>query len=466
MPLSVLVVDDDAAMRDAVRRVLLRAGHTAAVAPSAEEAVRILGAGSVDLLITDLRMPGMNGADLVREARKTSPRTAILVMTAYGTIENAVECLRRGASDYLLKPFAPEVLERAVARAQAQMGGSADQEIDQELVTAGPKIREALSLAAQAARSDATVLIEAESGTGKELLARYIHARSRRKDGPFVALNCAAVPAELLESELFGHEKGAFTGASRDRVGTVQSAAGGTLLLDEISELSLPLQAKLLRLLQDRKVRKVGSEKSEKIDVRFLASTNRRLADEVRAGRFREDLYYRLNVIPLRLPPLRERPEEIPALARHFCTRYAREWGFGDVTLSMEACEELAGRPWHGNVRELENVIQRAVAMGRTGELQSSDLGLAPHAPAPRGCDTLSVLTLDEMERRAIDRALNSSSGNRTHAARLLGISVRTLRNKLRQYREEAVSSLTPAARPVSPAMEATASAKASAGAR
>ncbi|MBI3448230.1 MAG: sigma-54-dependent Fis family transcriptional regulator [Acidobacteria bacterium] len=439
MALTILVVDDDAAMREAVRRVLVRAGHSAATAASGDDALRALAASPADLVITDLRMPGLSGKDLVREVRRSSPRTQLLVMTAYGTVESAVECLRRGAYDYILKPFPPEVLESAVARAEAAISGPCSPG-ETEIIAAGPTLKRVLEFAAQAARSDATVLIEAESGTGKELLARYIHERSPRREGPFVALNCAAIPAELLESEIFGHEKGAFTGAARERAGQVTSAAGGTFLLDEVSEMSIPLQAKLLRLLQEREVRKVGSERSERVDVRFIASTNRRLADEVRAGRFREDLYYRLNVIPVRIPPLRERADEIPALARHFCARYARAWGFGGaITLSDAACALLAALPWYGNVRELENTIQRAVALGHDGTLGPDDLGLElarPAAVAP--AEIPPGIPLEELERQAIGRTLDSVGGNRTRAARLLGISVRTLRNKLRSYREEA----------------------------
>jgi two-component system, response regulator FlrC len=446
MPLSILVVDDDAAMREAVRRVLVRSGHRATVAASGEEALALLASTPADVVITDLRMPGMSGTDLVREVRRMSPGAFILVMTAFGTVENAVECLRRGASDYILKPFPPEVLERAVARAGEARNVPPAPPGESEIVAAGPRLRHVLDLAAQAAKSDATVLIEAESGTGKELLSRYIHDRSRRREGPFVALNCAAVPADLLESELFGHEKGAFTGAARERAGQVLSASGGTLLLDEISEMSLPLQAKLLRLLQEREIRRVGSERSEKIDIRFIASTNRRLIEEVRAGRFREDLYYRLNVIPMRIPPLRERPDEIPALARHFCEKYARAWGLGSITLGSEACARLAALPWYGNVRELENTIQRAVALGREGELAPSDLGLDLLVAAllPRTAEVPSGVPLEVLERRAIDGTLDSVGGNRTRAARLLGISVRTLRNKLKQYREEAAGAAAP----------------------
>jgi len=272
------------------------------------------------------------------------------------------------------------------------------------------------------------------------LIARYIHLHSRRREAPFVALNCAAVPADLLESEMFGHEKGAFTGAAKERIGQVQSASGGTLLLDEVSEMSLPLQAKFLRLLQEREVRRVGSERAGKIDVRFVAATNKRLAEEVRAGRFREDLYYRLNVIPVRIPPLRERPDEIPSLARHFCEKYGREWGFGKIDLDESGCAALQTRPWYGNVRELENVIQRAVALGHTGILSAADLGLqaVPPGPSSAAAEVPVGVPLEELERRAIDRTLECVGGNRTRAARILGISVRTLRNKLRQYRLEA----------------------------
>lgn len=439
MSASVLVVDDEPQMRLAMRRVLTRAGYTVDEACDGVEALDRLRRGSHRVVVSDVRMPRLDGMSFLDRAREVSPGSAIVLVTAYGTVESAVEAVRRGARDYILKPFPPEVLERVV---EAAMGIAAPPDFEQRIVTQDLALRRLLERARRAAASDATVLIEAESGAGKELLSHFIHEASPRRTGPFVALNCAAFPPDLLESELFGHARGAFTGAVRDRRGHFEAAGGGTLLLDEIAEMSSALQAKLLRVLQEREVQRLGDEAPRRVDVRVIAATNRDLAAAVRSGVFREDLYFRLSVIPFRIPPLRERPGDVALLVEHFCRTHAA--GRGPFRITPRAKQRLEESPWPGNVRQVENVVLRAVVMSTRDELDVEDFfpeDASPPAPSSESSDLSKARswhggTIDEVERILIEEALRSTGGNRTRAAELVGISVRTMRNKLRAYRE------------------------------
>ncbi len=427
---DILVVDDEPQMLIALHETLRRKGYSVTTAGSAMEALCRLREKYYRLVITDMRMPELDGMDLLRKVKSTSPQTPVVMLTAYGTIQSAVDAMRIGAFDYLLKPFSSESLEAVVRRA---MGGAAHERGCRPIVTQDPAFSQVLERAAQIAPSSATVLIEAESGTGKELLARMIHARSARAAGPFVAVNCAALPESLLESELFGFEKGSFTGAQTSKPGKFELADHGTLLLDEIGEMAAILQAKLLRVLQEKEVDRIGGKDPVKIDVRVIATTNRDLAALVRAGEFREDLYYRLNVIRLQIPALRHRRADIPLLADFFCRRYGQEFGKPELRCSPEALEKLGRHSWPGNVRELENTIQRAAALCADSVIQASDLCLT-QPPLPQEPQLLAGTTVREMERQLIRKTLEDTGGNRTQAARLLGISLRTLRNKLNEF--------------------------------
>jgi len=464
---SVLVVDDEPSMRVALTESLRRNGFGVAQAADGREAIEHLSQSKPWLVLTDMKMPRLGGIEVLKEIKKRSPGTAVVVMTAYGTVETAVEAMRHGASDYLLKPFATEALERVLARleeagAEPERGQEAERWSGRSILTEDPGMVRLLGVAEVVAMSQATVLIHGESGTGKELLARFIHSRSPRAHRPFIAVNCAALPEGLLESELFGHERGAFTGALVRKLGKFEMAHTGTILLDEISEMDLGLQAKLLRVLQEREVDRIGGREPVHVDIRVIATTNRPLRAEVDRGRFREDLYYRLNVFPILLPPLRERRSDIPVLARHFVATAAARNGLSVPSLSEAALEALCARPWKGNVRELENVVERAVLMATAGTITSEhvpfDEGQSPGAsgvttvglsttgmpePAPPPAQSAGTSgasnggSLWEMERELIFKTLAKVNGNRTHAAKVLGISIRTLRNKLREYRQQ-----------------------------
>ena len=446
---SVLVADDEPGMRLALREVLRRGGWTVRVAESAEEALEVLAAeGPFALMLTDYRMPGMTGLELVRIAARDYPAMPTVMMTAYGTVEDAVNAMKEGAADYLLKPFSfdavTEVVRRATRRGAEQVAHADDAQTARPerglMIGSSAAFAQIVRIAEDVATADSTVILMGESGTGKEVLARHIHACSGRT-GPFVGVNCAALPEGLLESELFGHEKGAFTGAQMARKGRFEQAQGGTLLLDEISEMPLGLQAKLLRVLQEREVTPVGSPTTVKLDTRVIATTNRDLDLEVREGRFRKDLFFRLHVIALPVPALRERPEDVLPLAESFLKKHQRA-GRPAMSLSREAAAWLRGHAWPGNVRELENMIERACLLTRGMVIQPEDLALnlKPHTPLPSpagasaGFEAAAGLTLEEMERRMILATLDQTGGNRTKTADLLGVSVRTIRNKLHQY--------------------------------
>jgi two-component system response regulator FlrC len=427
----ILVVDDEPQMALAMERVLSRQGHEVDRVPSGDDALRALARVPYGVVVTDLRMPGLDGHELVRRVRTLSPSSRVVVVTAYATVESAVSCVRDGAVDYLTKPFSPEALARTVEGALARgsrVGPPAD---GGDLVAEDPATLRTVELALRAARSDVTVLFEAESGAGKEVFARLVHRESPRSSGPFVAVNCAALPRDLLEAELFGHCKGAFTGAVRDRKGHFELADGGTLLLDEIGEMSADLQARLLRVLQDQVIQAVGSETQVRVDVRVVAATNKNLREEVASGRFREDLYYRLRVMPIRIPPLRERPGDVEPLA----SRFARIYGGPGTTLTRDAQRRLAAHSWPGNVRELQNALQRAAILAGGDPIDARHLDLEP-ALRPKEPAPSARRSLEDAERDTIRRILVETGGNRSEAAAALGISPRTLRHKLKQYRD------------------------------
>ncbi len=430
MSATVLVVDDDRAFRELVVDILRPEGYRLLQAADAEAALRLASRERLDVVLSDQRMPGMDGVELTRRLRAASEPPAVVMMTAHGTIPQAVEAVRLGAADYLTKPLeSPRALRRLV---RGLLGRRRSEPAAGEFLTRDPATLEVLPLADRAAPTDATVLITGESGTGKELLARRVHRRSRRAAGPFVVVNSAALPESLAESELFGHEKGAFTGAVSRHQGRLEQAGGGTLFLDEIGELAEPIQAKLLRALEERAVVRVGGGQSLPVDIRLIAATHRDLEEEVAAGRFRSDLFYRLNVVSLPLPPLRERAGDLDLLVPKLRQALAGRLGVPDREMSPEAMAALRPHPWPGNVRELRNVIERSL-IAATGEaVEPGDLPALAEPEA--GGATPSALSLEERERQAILEALERTGGHRERAADLLGISVRTLYNRLKQY--------------------------------
>ncbi len=452
MSAKVLLVEDDRALRDALADTLELGGYAFRAVESAEVALQALAEEGFGLVISDVNMPGMDGHQLLGMIRSRYPQVPVLLMTAYGAVERAVDAMRQGAADYLLKPFEPKTLLDLVARhALGRVeAGETDGPVAEE-----PASRQLLELAARVARSDSTVLISGESGTGKEVLARFIHQHSPRADKAFIAINCAAIPDNMLEATLFGHEKGAFTGAIAAQPGKFELAQGGTILLDEISEMPLGLQAKLLRVLQEREVERVGARKPTSLDIRVLATTNRDLQGDVAAGRFREDLYYRLSVFPLAWRPLRERRGDILPLAERLLLKYIRKMNMPAVRFSPQASQCLREHAWPGNVRELDNAIQRALILQQGGTIAPQDLcldmpiGMAPiSAPAQ---DTTPVRPADDIQDEAggalgedlrrrefemILDALRTERGRRKEAAERLGISPRTLRYKLAQMRD------------------------------
>lgn len=439
----IVVVDDEPGMRAGLAEVLTRGGFTVEPFANATEVLARLGAGGVDLLITDLRMPGMTGLDLLRETRQAGLDVPTVVITAHGTVEDAVVAMKLGAIDFLTKPFSPADLlhlakrglsERTTAAAVPSLKmRPADGGVRRPIVSRDPAMLKVMEIAETVASSRAPVLVDGESGTGKELLARYVHERGVRRQKPFVAVNCAALPRDLLESELFGHERGAFTGAITRKTGKFELANGGTILLDEISEMELSLQGKLLRVLQEYEIDRVGGQGPVAIDVRVVATTNRRLREMVDRGQFREDLFYRLAVIPLSMPPLRERHGDVDLLIDHYLGKFGNGRA---LTVPRDVRQQLSQRAWPGNVRELEHAIERAVLLA-TGETLSLEDFAEREAPAaPRGSlGTLAGMTVREVEKQLIFVTLERTRNNRTQAAKLLGISIRTLRNKLSEYR-------------------------------
>ena len=445
----ILIVDDDEGLRDSLQLVLAAEGYHVITAADGSQALAQLEAEAVDVVLCDLRMPGMDGLELLPQLAARQPGVTIILMSAYGSEELAIEALQRGAHDYLAKPFQPAEALFTIRKAQERERLHRANELlqrdvqrstgDRPIVAASAPMIELLELMERAAEFKATVLLTGESGTGKEVLARAVHAQSPRRNESFVAVNCGAIPEALLESELFGHSKGAFTGADRVRRGLFVEADGGTLFLDEIGELATPLQVKLLRVLQEEEVRPVGESKPRSIDVRVIAATARHLDAEMEAGRFREDLFYRLNVVRLEVPPLRERPEDIPLLVDHFFAHFRDAMGKPLHSLTDEVLDRLVAYPWPGNVRELENVIERAVILASGERVTLAELPenvVTPSgAPGKAGTQGLGLKRARRaLEAELIARALRATGGNRTHAARLLEISHRALLYKIKEY--------------------------------
>jgi two-component system response regulator AtoC len=445
----ILIIDDDDSLRESLELVLAAEGHEVVRAANAEEALSQLDAGPVDVVLCDLRMPGIDGMELLPQLARRLPEATLILMSAYGSSDLAIEAMRRGAYDYLAKPFQPSELLLMLRKARERERLRRANELlrrdarrtegDRPIVAASEVMIGVLELLERAAEFKATVLLTGESGTGKEILARAIHAQSGRRDDAFVAVNCGAIPETLLESELFGHAKGAFTGADRARRGLIVEADAGTLFLDEIGELPPSLQVKLLRVLQEEEVRPLGESKARQVDVRVIAATARNLEREVATGGFREDLFYRLNVLPVHVPPLRERRKDIPLLVDHFLAHFRSSLGKPVRGIADDALERLSAYPWPGNVRELENVIERAVILCTGDRITLRELPanvVSPEAgPGHEGAGDLCLRRARRtLEAELIERALRATGGNRTHAAKLLEISHRALLYKIKEY--------------------------------
>ncbi|MFQ5660106.1 MAG: sigma-54-dependent transcriptional regulator [Gammaproteobacteria bacterium] len=443
MAVSILIVEDDAALREAICDTLQLVGYQTHTAENGQAALGVLHKNHVDMVVSDIQMARLNGIRLLARVREKKPEIPVILMTAYGTIQQAVEAIQEGALDYLVKPFEPEVIVTKISQYLCD-----DTSGSEGMLAVDTKTREVMQLAQKVAQTDATVLVTGESGSGKEVLVQYIHRHSGRKDKPFVAINCAAIPDNMLEAILFGYQKGAFTGAYKSCPGKFEQAQEGTLLLDEISEMSLGLQAKLLRVLQEREVERLGDQKMIPLDVRVMATSNRDMSVEVKRGRFREDLYYRLNVFRITLPALRDRPDDIGPLARHLLAVAAKDNQSVCPKLSEGAINRLRSYTWPGNVRELDNVMQRALIMQNNGVVSCSDLEFdSLHCDTDITSASVNKINaaspggdLKEQEKNMIIDALEKSSGSRKTAAERLGISPRTLRYKLARMREAGVA--------------------------
>jgi two-component system response regulator AtoC len=446
--MRLLIVDDDVGLRQSLALLLGESGYQVEAECDPERALQRASAEAFDLILCDVRMPKMDGLTFLRRYRADQGEALLIMMSAYGSEDAAIAAMREGAYDYLQKPFRPdevtmtirkaaerEKLRREVEELRSSLGAGVVQDL---VVSESRSMRDLLDLASRVARHNTTVLITGESGTGKEVLARAIHRMSPRGERTFIAINCAAIPEHLLESELFGHVKGAFTGATADRAGLFEMAHEGTLLLDEIGDLPLDLQSKLLRVLEEDQIRRVGGRDSRKVDVRVIAATAKPLEEAVEKGQFRGDLFYRLNVVRLHLPPLRERPEDVPALVAHFARLAATKLGH-PVSLTPSALAALTHHSWPGNVRELRNAVERAAVLGSGAALDARDFAIGNGNGASNGLANGSVPTLDlksqveAIERKAIQKALEAAGGNRRQAASLLGISLRTLFYKMRR---------------------------------
>lgn len=444
--LPVLVVEDDPSLREAIGDTLELAGRAYVAVDGGEAALRVLGEQAFSIVVSDVRMMPMDGITLLKEIRTRLPHLPVVLMTAYAEVDKAVDAMRSGACDFLLKPFEPQALLAHINKYELP---AADDGAG--VVANDPASRELFAIAQRVAQTDATVLLTGESGVGKEVVARFIHRHSARQAGPFVAINCAAIPDSLLEATLFGYEKGAFTGAQQAQAGKFEQAQDGTLLLDEVTEMPMGLQAKLLRVLQEREVERVGGKKPVPLNIRIVATSNRDMAEAVAKGVFREDLYYRLNVFPIAIPALRQRPEDIVPIARHFVAEHGGRFGRTGMRLSSAAETQLRAHTWPGNIRELENVIQRALIMASGPVIEPEALNLAPRpteaASPPLAAEIPAPSALPETEKRAdnmkdlerdhILRTLAEVGGSRKKAIERLGISERTLRYKLQQYRDE-----------------------------
>ncbi len=439
----ILIIDDDAAIRDACFQVLTRSGYEAELAGTPEEALELISKFEFDVILLDLKMPGMNGLELLRHIKEDDPHAEVVIITAYGTVQNAVEAMKSGASDFLQKPFNPEELRLAVKKALERRRltmenlylkrALAEREGQVVIVGKSTAIKRVLEMAEMVAPTDSTVLITGESGTGKGLLARKIHELSPRHQGPFVKVDCGTLVPTLFESELFGHVKGAFTGANTHKVGKFELANGGTIFFDEISNISVEIQAKLLRAVEEKEISPVGSHRVTRVDVRIIAATNKNLEEEIRKGTFRNDLFYRLNVVSIYIPPLRERTEDIPLLARYFLQEFARKHRKHVCDFTPEALQALTAYSWPGNVRELENTIERLVIFAKNEFIHLEDLHWAGFKKVKTSF-LEDDLPLEEVERRYILHILERYQGNKSKASKVLKIDRKTLREKLKRW--------------------------------
>ena len=446
---KIMVVDDDSLGREYLYETLMRGGYEVASVSNGQQAITRISKEAYDVIFLDMKMPGMCGMEVLEKVKSISPETVVILMTAHGTIETAVEAMKKGAYDYIIKPFSPEQIELLISRVNERQKlitenryWRSNSNIDEKLnpvFSRNSRMSRIYEQIKKIAQSKASVLIQGESGTGKELIARAIHFHSPRCGNPFIRVNCAALVETLLESELFGHERGAYTGAISKHTGRFELANEGTLLLDEISEISSNIQAKLLRVLEEEEIERVGGEKTIKIDVRIVATTNRNLMNEIQKGTFREDLFYRLNVVPIYLPPLRERREDIPLLVDYHLRKYSLENNAVAKSIDKEALDYLCQYNWPGNIRELKNIIQRAVVMGSHEALQLEQFNcLFTHQDLERSGNTLTAgKAIEDVERDLIYSTLEKTGGNKTKAAELLKITTRTLRNKLHKYNAE-----------------------------
>ncbi len=454
----ILVIDDHDTLREGMAVTLTRSGHTVTAARSGADGVSAYKKTPFDLVVTDLKMDGMDGIAVTRALKAQDPAAVVMIVTAFGTIETAVQAMQQGAYDFITKPFTPDVLRAKVekglelssARRQVERLSARTEALESDAASAhgnllvgdSEPMQRLVGMVRKAAATDATVFVRGESGTGKELVARMLHQLSPRKDGPFIVVHCAALAETLLESELFGHERGSFTGAVKRKLGRFELADGGTLFLDEIGEIPHSVQTKLLRVLQEKEIQRVGGEETLKVDVRVVSATHRDLQAEVKAGRFREDLYYRLHIVPLQIPPLRERPEDVTALARYFVAKHAPRVNKRVKGLEDGALRALARYAWPGNVRELENVIEQSLVFAEGETLGETDLpphltGVSPRTdtglPVPMGDRPLPDI-LEDLERQLIARAYEKAGGVKTETARLLGIKTSALYYKLEKY--------------------------------
>ncbi|GAB4289234.1 MAG: sigma-54 dependent transcriptional regulator [Ignavibacteriaceae bacterium] len=446
---SILIIDDEQTQRDVLAGFLKKKKYNVFTASSGEEGISILSKNQIDIVLSDYKMPGKSGLEVLKEAKQINPETGFVIITAFGTVENAVKAMRAGADDYISKPVDLDELELLLDRIIEKKNLRSENYYLREqlkekfridsIISQSPKMEEVLSIAARVAGSKATVLITGENGTGKEVLAKSIHYISPRNDKPFIAVNIPALSVNLVESELFGHEKGAFTGADRMRIGRFEAADGGTIFLDEIGDISPEIQVKLLRVLQEQQFERVGGNTLVKVDVRIIAATNQDLSKKISEGSFREDLYYRLNIVGISIPPLRERKEDILPLSEHFIRKFSEENQKPNISLSREAVDLLMKYNFPGNVRELENIIERAVVLARGNLITSADLpmsvkGFIPEKNAPLpGTGTLNE-QVEALEKKLIYDALKESGGNQTKAGKILGLTERNLRYKLKKY--------------------------------
>ncbi len=452
MNTTILIVDDEKHQRDTLSEYLTSQKHSVLTSPGVEEAIQIINSRIIDIVFTDFKMPGKSGLDLLREVKKINPDTQVVIMTAFGTIENAVTAMKEGAFDYITKPIDLDEIDFLIKRIKERQNLiSENKRLKEQLtdkyklsgiISSSAKMEEVLSIASRVSESKASVLIRGESGTGKEVLAKAIHFSSERKDKPFVAVNCAALNENLLESELFGHEKGAFTGADRQKRGRFEIANGGTLLLDEIGDLPSATQVKLLRVLQEEEFERVGGTQTINVDVRIIAATNRNIEKLIEDGRFREDLYYRLNVVTINIPPLRERREDIPTLIDYFLKKYIPDTKKSKAEFSKEAFDILMRYDYPGNVRELENIVHHSLVLSREELISTEDLPISLRnkiSESKKPCDESDLETpmnvqVERLEQRLVKEAIAKTKGNQTAAAKILGIPERNLRYRLEKW--------------------------------